>query len=513
MRKIYGVVISATVLFASVSTVHAQKSKDTLRHAHPQAIATLDPYLDPRPEVYFASELSFDRLIMMDEAKGQYTGLLAKSWSRIDSKTIEFELRDDVKWSDGQKFTSDDVVYTLQYLTDPKSNFRFASDFDWIDRVEKLGPSKVRIIASRAVPYDLARFSGYTFMFPRHIHVALDAKQDFGRTPVGTGPYRVVQIDKNTGIRAERRDDYPQANSVKKHPSIRNFVMRGIPDQGSRIAELMAGNIDLIGDLSPDQALDLAKSPGQKLTTALPFAYQYMLIDMKGRSGVAPLKDVRVRQAILHAIDTQQVNKVIGGDTMPLRRPEALCSRIQFGCDYSVTPPPYDREKARKLLVDAGYANGFDLQLMINATSGKDIAEVVVGQLRAVGIRASIDVQTFASYRKLQNDGRISALISGWGGGALSDVTGTLGFLFEEGARDYHGNPDWLKWAREANEENDDRTRRALVKKLFDDVTTQGYIVPVAPLPRHLVHTADLQIAPASAFNAYGMDIWSFSWR
>ena len=513
MKKIYGVVISATMLAASISSGYAQKSKDTLRHAHPQAIATLDPYLDPRPEVYFASELSFDRLIMMDEAKGQYTGLLAKSWGHVDPMTIEFDLRDDIKWSDGQKFTADDVVYTLQYLIDPKSNFRFASDFDWIDRVEKLGPSKVRIIANRAVPYDLARFSGYTFMFPQHAHGPLESKQDFGRTPVGTGPYRVVQIDKNTGIRAERRDDYPQANGVKKYPSIKNFVMRGIPDQGSRIAELMAGNIDLIGDLSPDQATDLAKSPGQELTTALPFAYQYLLLDMKGRSGVAPLKDVRVRQAILHAIDARAVNKVIGGDSMSLSRPEALCSRIQFGCDYGVNLPAYDREMAKRLLTDAGYPNGFDLQLMINATSGKDIAEVIVGQLRAIGIKATIDVQTFASYRKLQNDGRISALISGWGGGALSDVAGTLGFLFEEGARDYHGNQDWFKWAREANEENDDRARRAIVKKLFDEVTTQGYIVPVAPLPRYFVHSADLQIAPASAFNAYGVDIWSFSWR
>ena len=130
MKKIYRVVILAAMLTVSISSAQAQKSKDTLRHAHPQAIATLDPYLDPRPEVYFASELSFDRLIMMDEAKGQYTGLLAKSWNRVDAKTIEFDLRDDVKWSDGQKFTADDVVYTLHYLVDPKSNFRFASDFD-----------------------------------------------------------------------------------------------------------------------------------------------------------------------------------------------------------------------------------------------------------------------------------------------------------------------------------------------------------------------------------------------
>lgn len=513
MKKFYGVVISATILVASVSSTHAQKSKDTLRHAHPQAIATLDPYLDPRPEVYFTSELAYDRLIIMDEAKGQYAGVLAKSWRRADAKTIEFELRDDVTWSDGQKFTADDVVYTIRYLIDPKTNFRFASDFDWIDRVEKLGPTKLRVIANRAVPYDLARFSGYTYMFPQHVHGPLESKADFGRTPVGTGPYRIVQIDKNTGIRAERRGDYPHANDVKKYPSIKNVVMRGVPDRGSRIAELMAGNIDLIGDISPDQAENLAKSAGLKLTVSLPFAYQYLLIDMKGRSGVAPLKDVRVRQAILHAIDTAPINKVIGGESIELSRPEALCKRIQFGCDYGVEVPRYDRTKARSLLADAGFANGFDVALMVNNPSGKDIAEVVTAQLRAVGIRASIDVQTFASYRQLQNDGKVSMLISGWGGGSLSDVAGTLGFLFEEGARDYHGNVDWVRWAREANEENDDRARRATVKKLFDEVTTQGYIVPVAPLPRHFVHASDLQLAPASAFNSYGVDIWGFSWR
>ncbi len=509
----YRLTVCAVALVMSATPGFAQKSKDTFRQLHAQAIATLDPYLDPRPEVYFASEMPFDRLIMLDEGAEKFVGNLARSWARPDTKTIEMELRDDVTWSDGQKFTADDVIYTLGYLSNPKSNFRFASDYDWIERVEKLGPHKIRIVASRTVPYDLARLGGYTFMFPQHVHGPLESKQDFGRAPVGTGPYKIVQVDKNTGIRAEKRTDHVHANNVKKSPSIKNVVLRGVPDRGTRVAELLAGNVDAIHDVSPDQAEDLAKSPQLAMTVTLPFAYQYMMIDMKGRSGVAPLKDRRVRAAILHAIDPEAINIMIGGKSVSLTRPPALCHPMQLGCDYSLETPKFDRAKARGLLAEAGVPSGFDVAITTNSLAGKDIAEVVAGQLRAIGIRANVDPQTFAAYRQLQSDGKINIMISGWGGGGLPDVGGTLDFLFEGGSRDYHGVPGWVEAAQKANTENDDRARRAIVKKLFDEVTTEGYIVPMAPIPRFWMHTREVKIATPSSFNAYGADAWGFSWQ
>ena len=139
---------------------------------------------------------------------------------------------------------------------------------------------------------------------------------------------------------------------------------------------------------------------------------------------------------------------------------------------------------------------------------------MMLGQLRAVGIRASLELHTFASYRKVQAAGKINMLVSGWGGGGIADMASTLAFLFSPGSRDYHGNKDWLALARRARGEMDDAKRRAMVKKLFDEVTEPAYIVPMVLIPRIWVHTKDLEMQAAiSPFFSYGGSMSFMRWK
>jgi peptide/nickel transport system substrate-binding protein len=98
---------------AAISPAHAQKSKDTLRIAQSSAIASVDYWIDPRPEVQFNAEAAYDNLIGFDDENHAYVGILTKSWKRTNPTTLDFELRENVTWSDGQKFDADDVVYTF----------------------------------------------------------------------------------------------------------------------------------------------------------------------------------------------------------------------------------------------------------------------------------------------------------------------------------------------------------------------------------------------------------------
>ena len=512
-------VIAAGVfgLLASASAINqasAQKSKDTLRHLQDLPIATVDNYYDPRPEVQFMTEAAYDNLIIFDFNKNDFAPSLAKSWKTVNDTTYEFVLRDDIKWSDGQPFTADDVVYTVNWWIDPKVKLRFKANWAFIERAEKVGPHTVRIITKEPTPHALAQLTAQSSIMPQHVHGKLENTETFGAKPVGTGPYRITQVDKNRGVIGELRPDYPHGGTVKRKPTIGRFEVRGVGDTGTQVAEFLTGNIDLIRNVSVDQAEDLKKDKRFAATGVDPSAITYFLLDMKGRSGNKALTDVRVRQAINHAIDTGPLQQLTGGKILDLKRPAAFCVQQQRGCGFSATQPKYDPALAKKLLAEAGYADGFEMEIVARPGGGETLAKAMTGQLRAVGIRASANIVSFAAYRKIQEEGKQQALVSGWGGGNVPDVSSSLAFLFEPGGRDYHGNQKWFDLAQAASKEMDDAKRRNIVKQLADEVTEQGYMTMVSTSPTIFAHSADIVIDPKNQpFFGYGITMGEISWK
>ena len=355
------VAAAALMVAMTPGIAHAQKSKDTLRHLISLPVATVDNYFDPRPEVQFLEEAAYDNLLNYDGKKNDFSPLLAKSWKTVNDTTYEFILRDDVKWSDGEKFTADDVVYMFNWLIDPATKLRFKSNWDFIAKIEKTGPYSVRMTTKQPTPHALARLTAQSVIMPAHVHGKLDNKELFGAKPVGTGPYRFTQVDKNKGVIAELRSDYPQANNAKRKPTIGKLDVRAVGDMGSQVAEFITGNVDIIRDVPIDQAEDLAKDPRFAATGVDPIAITYFLLDMKGRTGNKALTDVRVRQAINYAIDVGPILKLTGGNIINLKQPPAMCSTEQRGCGYARPQYKHDPAMAKKLLAEAGYANGFDL--------------------------------------------------------------------------------------------------------------------------------------------------------
>ncbi len=513
MNRILLSALSAAALVSLAWPASAQKSKDTLRTFITLPVATVDNYFDPRPEVQFLEEAAYDNLLSYDSKKNDFAPLLAKSWKRTNDTTYEFELRDDVKWSDGEKFTADDVVYMFSWLTDPATKLRFKSNWAFIDKIEKTGPYSVRLTTKQPTPQALAVLTAQSVIFPKHVHEKLDNKELFGAKPVGTGPYRFTQVDKNKGVVAELRPDYPQATNVKRKPTIGRLDVRAVPDTGSQVAELLTGSVDIIRDVPIDQAEELAKDARFKATGVDPIAITYFELDMKGRTGNKPLTDKRVRQAINYAIDTDPILKVAGGNVITLKRPDALCSKAQRGCGYSRPQYKHDPAMAKKLLAEAGYADGFDLEIVARDT-GRVTAEAIAGQLRTVGIRASVKLLSFAAYRQYQVDGHQQALVSGWGGGNIPDVASTLGFMFEPGTRDYAGKDEWFNLAGQVGKEMDDAKRRAIMQKLVDDVTDEAYITILTSSPSIWVHDKDLGIVTDNQpFFSYGFTMGELSWK
>jgi peptide/nickel transport system substrate-binding protein len=497
----------AVLAIGVVAPAAAQKAPDTLRLAAVQPIQTLSYYFDPTPDTVLESEAVYDSLVSYDVTRGEVEPLLAKSWRRIDPTTLEFELRDDVTWQDGAKFTAADVIGTLRWLIDPATVLRFKQNWAWIDTVEQLGDYRLRVHAKAPTPYDLTRFAYVTSILPEH---QPGTPLDKGHHPIGTGPYRAVEIDDFKGIVLERNEAFRHGNPAKPGSNIARIAIAPIPDEGTRIAQLLAGNLDMIA-VSLQQAENLVTDPRFAMTIVQGSSYMYVAYDAQGRSGAKPVTDERVRRALAMAIDKPALVKLLAGDAK-LTQPEAMCWRTQAGCDYSLALPPYDPEGAKKLLADAGYPDGFDIEIT-TFTATSEIAEAVAGQWHKIGVNAKIDRLAVVSYRKKQADGQIQIMVAAWPAGNIPDVSGTVDAFFAAGPADYSGDPVLHELARQSDTAMDPVARKAIGRQMFDRATEKVYFVPITPFPTVLVHTKAVSVAQSARFTPWGYEVSDIRWK
>jgi peptide/nickel transport system substrate-binding protein len=404
--------------------------------------------------------------------------LLAKSWSQPDATTYELELKDNVTWHDGQEFTADDVVYTLNYITDPKVKLRLKASWSWIASVEKLSPTKVRIRAKEPIPDALMWLSFGTPMYPRHLHQPLADKGTFGTDPVGTGPYKMVKLDKNTGIVAERNTAFVRG---PKNPAaaIGRVVAKPIQEAGTMTAALLADKADEAVDLPIDEAESLAKTGRFEVMLAPPrLGYIFLQFPTAGWANAKPLADQRVREAIVKAIDRRALLKSVYGPLADRLQPtEALCSKEQLGCGYTKPVPAYDPAAAKKLLAEAGYPDGFDVTISAYRDNLDD-ATAISGMLRKIGIRMNVKPILAAQRSKFVHEGDVQVGYFGWSGGNMFTVAPQVVRHFQTGE---YRDGAFAKLIAPISTTMDDAERRKASAKAFDYLTEKAYAFAMIP--------------------------------
>jgi peptide/nickel transport system substrate-binding protein len=487
----YRLIALAALVVGCTQPALAQKAKDTLRYPIGSGESALDPYLAPSlfNETWEGS--IFDNLLGFNPEKGEFLPLIAKSWSQPNPTTYEYELRTDVKWHDGQPFTADDVVYTLSYLIDPKVNLRYKSNWGWLKSVEKLGPAKVRVIAKYPAPDAMMWMVYGTPMFPAHIHGPLADKLAFGSQPVGTGPYKMVKIDKNTGIVAEK-NPYFVATPSKRAASIGRVIAEPIPDVGTLVAKMLTGEADLARNLPIDQTVALRDSGRFDMTLAPPnLAQSFIGFPTSGWQNVKALGDARVRLAIVKAIDRKALINLKYGSVSEGAKPlDGLCFKEQLGCDYTRPVPDYDPAGAKKLLEEAGYKDGFDVTI---STFPNAIAEVtaVAGMLRAIGVRASVYQHPPTQRLQLLREGKMEIGYYTWNGGGMFEVSPQNVRFFL--GKDYD-DPELLKLAEASNATMNGPERNKISAKLYDMANEKAYAFGMLPARAVFAHTKDLKM-------------------
>lgn len=342
---------------------------------------TLDPQVTSSSAVWSITLNVFDTLITRDR-EGRLRPAQATSWKSLGDTTWEVKLRPGVRFHNGEPLDAEAVRFSLMRALDPAVKSVFASSLNTIARVEVVDPLTVRIVTRAPDPILPSRLSMQQGQILPPRYAAEQGTRGLARRPVGAGPYRFVSWQKDEAIVLEAVADHWRA------PKIARVVFRPIPEGASRVAALKTGAVDLTAHVPPADFPGIQRGErtvGIEVTSNRAFLLNLDTLAFK------PFQDRRVRQAMNLAVDRAAIVKnTLAGFGRPLASsviPEA------FGHNPGLKPYPYDPERARKLLAEAGYAGGFEAGY--DTTIGrypqdKEIAEVVAGQLARVGVRVTV---------------------------------------------------------------------------------------------------------------------------
>lgn len=328
--------------------------------------SSLDPHFAISTPNQKVSLHLFDALLLRDEDMRLIPGL-ATEWERIDPLTWEFRLRRDVRFHDGTPFTAADVAFSVERVPlVPNSPASFAGAVAEIEATEIVDDYTIRFRTRQPFPMflnDIAR------IFIVSQQIAADATtQDFnsGLAAVGTGPYRLIDYAPGEFLRLQRNQDY-----WGELPDVEHLTLRIISNDAARVAALLSGSVDMIDVVPPADRERLAGDPRVRLAEITSSRVIYLGLDhdhassphIRDRRGRPlaenPLKDRRVREALSLLIDRQAlVERVLHGAGEPAGQ---LVPYPLFGHNPDIPPPPYDPERARTLLAEAGFAEGFQL--------------------------------------------------------------------------------------------------------------------------------------------------------
>ena len=316
---------------------------------------------------------------------------LATSYRNVDPLTWELKLRQGVKFQNGETFDAESVRFFYETLNDPKLQSPTKSNHTFVKAVEIVDPYTVRVITKEPFPLAPIQFS-YAHMLPP-AYVREVGWDGYRKKPIGTGAFTFVEHVRDDHYTMKANDNYwggPQR--------FKTVTYRPIKEDSARVAALLAGEVDIVMDIPPELMPLVQQSKAAKIKTVTSVRSAFLILNELDKE--APTANVKVREAINYAVDREMINRQIIGGTGAAA---AWINPAMFGQNPDLKPIPYDPARAKKLLAEAGYPTGFDV--VIDATEGKflkdkEIAEAVAGQLRDVGIRATVKIYEWGLFGK-----------------------------------------------------------------------------------------------------------------
>ena len=466
----------------------ADDGKKSLTIAVLNDVVSLDPAVkDSSAEMQMASHL-YDPLVDYDADLSKKPGL-AESWKVLDDGvTWEFKLRQGVKFSNGNDFNADDVVFSFErILNDP--TLEMGVYLMRLQEVKKVDDYTVQLVTK--IPYPV--FAGslvHIMMLDKETCEGLSS-EEISANPVGTGRYRLVEHVKESYIKLVRNDEYwgelPDAETVE---------FRVIANAATRTTALINVEVDFISNIPVMDVDRLKDASNVQVITNPSLSCNYMGFDLLNEHGSAgtddpnPLLNVKVRQAIYHAIDIQTIVDTVmnGYATVANSYMPSIC----VGYNADAERPAYDPELAKQLLAEAGYPDGFYLR--IDARSDSDmnadqVSQAIASYLEKVGIKAEVNLLPRASfYEKTDAENlQSSFFMAGWGDSSGEGMVIFNDMLYTydgkpgmgEGNRGHYSNAEVDALLDQASVETDQAKRAALVEQVDQIARDEAAYIPL----------------------------------
>ncbi|OCA84539.1 peptide ABC transporter substrate-binding protein [Bacillus sp. FJAT-27225] len=481
----------------------AGPKKDTLVYGRGGDSTSLDPITTTEGEAFRVTENIFETLVQYGDQDTTINPGLAEDWKvSDDGLTYTFTLRQGVKFHDGTDFNAEAVVFNFnRWMNGDDEKFPYYSMFGGYKKDKGHVIKEVKAVDEHTVQFVLKRsqapflknlaMSPFSMASPAAVEKFGD---DFRNNPVGTGPFKFVEWKQNDTITLEKNPDYWQAGL----PKLNKVIFRVIPENAARLNALVKGEIDILDGLNnSDEASVLANDQLQVIERpSNNVGYIGMTNTRK------PFDNKLVRQAINHAIDKKSIiDAFYGGKAEPAINP--MPPSLE-GYNDQISDYPYDLEKAKALLKEAGYEKGFEIDLWAMPVArpympeAQKVAEVIQESLSKIGVKANFQTVEWATYLEKARKGEFDMFMLGWTG----DNGDADNFLYTLLDKDSIGSNNYAQYSNDelhdiliqAQTEPDQAKRNELYKKAQEIIKEDAPWVP-------LVHSIPLLAAHKDVVN------------
>lgn len=388
--------------------------------ATPALIDVLDPHLAQGAAGGAFTANVFDTLVNPNQTpsdgRGRTVPGIATSWKIVDDgKAIDFTIRDNAMFHNGQKVTADDVVFSIERIVNPatKQPYR-TSYFATLKGAEKLSPTLVRLHYTVPWPGVFDALAARGHIIPKEYFEKVGA-EEYAKKPIGSGPYAMTNYRRGDQMELVAQKNYWGGDSY-----LTKINWRSVPDVNTRVAMLCSGEADAVTDIQPP-LIKAIKSCGANVAV-LKGIHQRFLIMNTLKDG--PFTDRRVRMAMNIAIDRKDVFDAIFGSEVEWVNGELSPYHV---AGRSVERYPYDPERAKKLLAEAGYPNGFSTEIIYTAGRYFDDAELLptlVSYWKKIGVNVTTRTVEYNQWLKFAGQKAYTGMLSySKGAGTIADPT------------------------------------------------------------------------------------------
>jgi peptide/nickel transport system substrate-binding protein len=398
---------------------------------------------------------------------------LAESWKEsADGKTYEFKLRSGLKFHNGDPVTAEDVKFSFERYKGAAA----ATLKSFVQQVEIVNPLVVRFHLKEAWP-DFMAFYGTTasaagIVVPKK-YLTQVGDDGFQKHPIGAGPYKFVSHQPGVEVVLEAYTGY-----WRHVPIVKTWVMRSVPESTTRAVMLKSGEVDIAVALDGPDAESIQKDPRLRIVSSK-HASIFWIDFTEQWDPKSPWHDKRMRQAVNYALNRKAINDAACLGFCP---PAGVIVPRVMDFALQVEPHPYDPQKAKQLLAEAGYPNGIDAGIFYAIPGFPTVAESTLNYLNAVGIRMRMQPMERAAFYASWREKKLRGLVMTAVGNSGNAASRVESFIQSKGAYAYGGYPDLDDLYQQQSRERDVKKREAILFKIQQLTIDRVMFAPIMDL-------------------------------